>query len=105
MSVTASDFVWMNGKLVPTPQATVPLLNTGLHYGIAIFEGIRAYKTDRGRAVFRLRDHLERFEDSARIFGFKDVPYTVDQLVAATLETIRANQWDECYIRPLMWLG
>ncbi len=106
MSVTASDFVWMNGTLVPTAQATVPFLNTGLHYGIAIFEGIRAYKTDTGPgAVFRLRDHMVRFDDSARIFGFKEIPYGVDELIAATLETIRANKWDECYIRPVMYMG
>jgi branched-chain amino acid aminotransferase len=100
-----SDFVWMNGALVKTADAKVPFLNTGLHYGIAIFEGIRAYATDRGPAVFRLRDHLRRFEDSARILGFQDVPYSVDQLMKATAETIRANRFDECYIRPLLYLG
>ena len=100
-----SQFVWMDGALVATDKATVPFLTAGFHYGIAVFEGIRAYATPRGPAVFRLRDHLRRFEDSARILGFLDLPYSIDDLARATRDTVRANGYDECYIRPLIWLG
>jgi branched-chain amino acid aminotransferase len=100
-----SHFIWINGTLVPTPQATVPILNVGLHYGIGVFEGIRAYDTPKGPAVFRLRDHTVRLLGSAKILGFRDVPYSLDDLIAATLETIRANGFGECYIRPLIHLA
>jgi branched-chain amino acid aminotransferase len=100
-----SHFIWMNGTLVRTEAATIPFLTVGLHYGIGVFEGIRAYSTPRGPAVFRLRDHLRRFEESARILGFRDVPYSVDELADAVGLTIRANGLDECYIRPLLYLA
>jgi branched-chain amino acid aminotransferase len=100
-----SRYVWMNGTLVESAKATVPFLTAGFHYGIAVFEGIRAYSTDRGPAVFRLREHLRRFEASAKILGFRELPYSVDELTEATAETIRASGYDECYIRPMVWLG
>ena len=100
-----SQFVWMNGTLVDTASAKIPFLTAGFHYGVAVFEGIRAYATDRGPAVFRLRDHMRRFDASARILGFKDLPYGVDELSEAVGETIRANGFDECYIRPLLYLA
>src|SRR5262245_58506577 len=100
-----SRFVWMNGTLVESAKATVPFLTAGFHYGIAVFEGIRAYSTDRGPAVFRLRDHLRRFEASAKILGFRELPYSVDELIDATAETVRASAYAECYIRPMVWLG
>ena len=100
-----SHYIWMNGALVETAKATVPFLNTGLHYGLAAFEGIRAYATASGPAVFRLHDHLLRFEGSARILGFREVPYTIDELTEATAQTVRANGFDECYIRPLIYMG
>jgi branched-chain amino acid aminotransferase len=105
MSEMANLKVWMNGEVVPGERATIPFLTAGFHYGIAIFEGIRAYRTDRGGAVFRLRDHLVRFEESARILGFRELPYTIDELTAATGDVMRANGFDECYIRPLIWLA
>lgn len=100
-----SHFIWMNGKMVKAAEATIPFLTSGFHYGIGVFEGIRAYSTSRGPAVFRLQDHLRRMDGSCRILGFRDLPYTMDELAAATCETIRANGFDECYIRPLIWLG
>ncbi len=100
-----SRFTWMNGQMVPTDQATIPFLTAGFHYGIAVFEGIRAYQTDQGVAVFRLREHLVRFAHSCRILGFLSLPYSVDDLIAATAETVRANGYGDCYIRPLVWLA
>jgi branched-chain amino acid aminotransferase len=100
-----SHYIWMNGTLVETRHATVPFLTAGFHYGIGVFEGIRAYATARGPAVFRLRDHLKRMEASCRILGFRELPYTLDELAEATRQTIRANGFDECYIRPLVWLA
>ena len=96
--------VWMNGTLVERERATVPFLTAGFHYGIGVFEGIRAYSTPRGPAVFRLHDHLRRLHGSCHILGFRSLPYTVDELAAATCETIRANGFDECYIRPFVHL-
>jgi branched-chain amino acid aminotransferase len=99
-----SDFIWMDGELVPYDQATVHFITPTLHYGMGVFEGIRCYETRKGPAVFRLREHLERFLDSIHILGIRDFPYTVDQLRQATHQTIRANGLSECYIRPLMYL-
>ena len=100
-----SHHIWMNGKMVKTADATVPFLTAGFHYGIGVFEGIRAYATSRGPAVFRLHDHLRRFEGSCHILGFRDLPYSTEELAAATCETIRVNGFDECYIRPFVWLA
>lgn len=99
-----SKFVWSDGKLVEFEKATVHMLTAALHYGAAVFEGIRAYKTDKGPAVFRLQEHSERLLKSAEIFGFRDLPYTVDDVSKAIKETVRANGFDECYIRPLLYL-
>ncbi len=95
----------MNGTMMETESATVPLLTAGFHYGIGVFEGIRAYKTGKGPAVFRLRDHMVRFEQSARILGFKGLPYSIDQMVDVVAETVRKNAYDDCYIRPIAWLA
>ncbi len=100
-----SHFTWMNGTVVRTSEATVPFLTAGFHYGVGVFEGIRAYATPRGPAVFRLRDHLERLRGSCHILGFRELPWTTDQLIAATVETVRANGFDECYIRPFVYLA
>lgn len=100
-----SHMVWMDGELVPYDQATVHMLTPTLHYGVGVFEGIRCYRTPKGPAVFRLREHLERFLDSIHILGVRDFRYTVEQLRQAVHQTIRANQFSECYIRPLMYLA
>jgi len=100
-----SKFIWMDGEMVPFEKATIHVLTPALHYGAAVFEGIRAYDTANGPAVFRLRDHAERLVDSALIFGFRDIPYTVDQIVAAVKDTVRVNGFKDCYIRPIMYLN
>lgn len=100
-----SKFIWSDGKLVEYEKATVHMLTPAMHYGAAVFEGIRAYKTDKGSAVFRLREHAERLLKSAEIFGFRNLPYTVDEVVNGAKETVRANGFDECYVRPLLYLS
>ncbi len=99
-----SKFIWSDGKLVEFEKATVHMLTAALHYGAAVFEGIRAYKTDKGPAVFRLQEHSERLLKSAQIFGFRDLPYTTNDVSKAIKETVKANGFDECYIRPLLYL-
>ncbi len=105
-STTALDagLIYFNGDLVPQEQATVSVLTHALHYGTSVFEGIRAYATDRGAAVFRLTDHSRRLLQSAHILGMRPT-VTVEQVDAAIVETIRANQRPACYIRPLLWYG
>ncbi|HAV76345.1 MAG TPA: branched chain amino acid aminotransferase [Anaerolineae bacterium] len=99
-----SKFIWKNGELVEFEKATVHMLTAALHYGAAVFEGIRAYKTDKGPAVFRLREHSERLIKSAEIFGFRELPFTAEQISTGIKDTVRANGFDECYIRPLLYL-
>ncbi len=99
-----SKYIWKDGELVEFEQATVHMLTAALHYGAAVFEGIRAYKTDKGPAVFRLREHAARLLESAEVFGFRELPYTVDTVAQAIKETVRANGFEECYIRPLLYL-
>ncbi len=100
-----SRYIWMNGTMVPTADANVPFLTAGFHYGVGVFEGIRAYETPRGPAVFRLREHLERLHGSCHILGFARLPYSTDDLIAAVVETVRANGFDEGYIRPFVYLA
>jgi branched-chain amino acid aminotransferase len=99
-----SKFIWMNGQMVPFEKATLHFLTPALHYGAAVFEGIRAYNTAKGPAVFRLREHTERLFDSARVFGFRELPWTVDEICGAIKDTLRANDLRDCYIRPLLYL-
>lgn len=96
--------IWMDGALVDWDDARIHVLSHGLHYGSGVFEGIRAYPTDRGPAVFRLTDHIRRLHQSAHLLMMK-VPFTVQELVDATKETIRANDVESCYIRPIVYLG
>jgi branched-chain amino acid aminotransferase len=96
--------IWMNGKLVDAAHATVPFLTPGFHYGIGVFEGIRCYATGDGPAVFRLEEHLQRLIESAACLGFRSLPYSLEELTEAVDETILRNGYDECYIRPLVWL-
>lgn len=97
--------VWLNGRLVPAAEATLPFLTPGLHYGIAVFEGIRAYATPRGPAIFRLDDHMRRLVESAHVLGFRELPYTADDLCEAARAVVRASALDACYIRPLIYLA
>jgi branched-chain amino acid aminotransferase len=102
---TESKYVWMDGELVESEKATVHFLTPALHYGAAVFEGIRAYSTDKGPAVFRLKEHAERLVDSAHVFGFRDLPWTAEQVALAVKETVKANDFSSCYIRPLIYWG
>jgi len=104
MPLEKSEKIWMDGELVDWDDARIHILTHTLHYGCGVFEGIRAYATAQGPAVFRLTDHLTRLFDSARIFMI-DVPFSLEQLVAATKETVRVNELDSCYIRPIVYLG
>jgi len=96
--------IWMNGKLVDFADAKISVFTHALHYGSGVFEGERCYKTQRGPAVFRLDDHLDRLMWSAKIYRMV-IPYTIDELREATLEVIRANGFEACYIRPLVYRG
>jgi branched-chain amino acid aminotransferase len=100
-----SKYVWLNGTLVESDRATVSFLTAGLHYGIAVFEGIRCYETPDGPAVFRLTDHLDRLLASAKVLGFREAPFTARELSDAVRETVRANGFESCYIRPLIYLA
>jgi branched-chain amino acid aminotransferase len=102
--VEKSELIWMNGEFVAWEEANVHVLSHGLHYGTGVFEGIRCYATDRGPAVFRHRDHLERLAKSAALY-YLDLPYSPEQLREATGELIRRNGLDSCYIRPLAFRG
>lgn len=104
MPITPTKFVWMDGKLVPWDEAKIHVLTHTLHYGSGVFEGIRAYETKQGAAVFRLSDHIERLFRSAKIYMI-DVPFTPESIVEATKETIRANELRSCYIRPIVYHG
>jgi branched-chain amino acid aminotransferase len=96
--------IWMNGELVDWADAKVHVGTHGLHYGSGVFEGIRAYETDRGSAVFRLSDHLQRLQNSAKLL-YMELPYSVADLKAACNELIGANGLAECYLRPIAYYG
>jgi branched-chain amino acid aminotransferase len=102
--VEKSEWIWMNGELVPWDDAKVHVLTHGLHYGTGVFEGVRAYETDRGPAIFRHREHLERLKKSAELY-YLELPYSLDTVREATHEVIRRNGLDSCYIRPIAFRG
>jgi len=104
MPIPEVEKIWMDGELVDWKDATIHLLSHSLHYGSGVFEGIRAYETPRGAAVFRLADHLDRLERSGSIYHMK-LPYTLDELIEATKVVIRANGLKSCYIRPIAFRG
>jgi branched-chain amino acid aminotransferase len=97
-------FIWFNGKLVDWRDANIHVLTHSLHYGMAVFEGVRAYKTDQGPAIFRLDEHTKRWFNSAKIFQM-EMPYSQQELIAAQLEVVKANKLESCYLRPLAWIG
>jgi len=99
-----AEKIWMDGKLVNWNDATVHVLTHALHYGSGVFEGIRAYKTEQGTAVFRLKDHVDRLFNSAKILRM-DIPYNKEEITKAIKETIKVNKLDSCYIRPLVYRG
>jgi len=97
-------YIWMEGELRPSSEGVVPFVSAGLQYGFSVFEGIRCYATDRGPAVFRLEEHVDRLLDSALVVGFRDLPYTKAQIIEAIHQVIAANGFSACYIRPLIFL-
>jgi branched-chain amino acid aminotransferase len=104
MSSTQSgpgSLIWRDGRLVPYADATLHVMSHVVHYGSAVFEGIRCYHTPRGAAAFRLGDHMRRLADSCRIYGIP-LRYSVDELCEAALRTVAANELDACYLRPLV---
>jgi branched-chain amino acid aminotransferase len=100
----ATEKIWMNGTFVKWDDAKVHILTHSMHYGTAVFEGIRCYKAEAGSAVFRLQEHVNRLFESAHICQM-DMPFTREAVVEAILETIRVNKIDACYIRPLAFLS
>jgi branched-chain amino acid aminotransferase len=104
MAFPASEKIWMNGSLVPWDEAKIHIGSHVIHYASAVFEGLRCYSTPEGSAVFRLDAHTERLYDSARIYRM-DVPYSMEELNQALVETIVANRLDACYIRPIIYRG
>lgn len=104
MAMQPMEFIWFNGKLVPWNEARIHVMAHVVHYGSSFFEGIRCYETPRGPAIFRLTPHIRRLIDSARIYR-TEAPYTLEQLVAAVKETVRANRLRAGYIRPVVYRG
>ena len=105
MSMADRDgFIWYDGKLVPWRDATTHVLTHSLHYGLAVFEGVRAYKTVDGTAIFRLAEHTQRLFNSGRIY-LMEIPYEKEQLMAAQREVVRANKLEACYLRPIAFYG
>lgn len=102
--ISKTEKIWFDGKFVDWDDAKIHVLTHSLHYGLAIFEGIRCYETDKGPAVFRLKDHVERFFKSAHIFTLK-IPFTEEEIYNAILETVRVNKMKSCYIRPIAFVG
>jgi branched-chain amino acid aminotransferase len=102
--VDQADLIWHNGELVAWEDAKVHVLTHGLHYGTGVFEGVRAYETPRGPAIFRHQDHLDRLFKSAELY-YMPIPFTLEELRAATHELIAANHLRECYIRPIAFRG
>ncbi len=104
MPITKSEKIWMDGELVDWDDAKIHILTHTLHYGCGVFEGIRAYETSQGPAVFRLTAHIERLYNSAQILMI-DIPYRPEELIEATRETVRVNGLASCYVRPIAYLG
>ncbi len=100
----SAELIWMNGEFVPWEDAKVHVLTHGLHYGTAVFEGIRAYETEAGTGIFRHQEHLERLRRSAQLY-YMDLPYGVDRLREVTHELIVRNGLKSCYIRPIVFRG
>jgi branched-chain amino acid aminotransferase len=104
MAFSETGKAWMNGRLVDWKDATIHVASHVIHYGSGVFEGIRSYDSKKGPNVFRLPEHMRRLIDSCRVYRM-DLPYTLEQLSDAVLETIRANNFKSCYIRPLIYRG
>ncbi|GAA4321287.1 branched-chain amino acid transaminase [Pigmentiphaga soli] len=105
MSMADRDgFIWYDGKLVPWREANTHVLTHSLHYGLAVFEGVRAYKTHLGTSIFRLKEHTDRLFNSAHIYQMP-IPYSREQVMEAQKEVVRANKLESCYLRPIAFYG
>lgn len=104
MPLPKAEKIWMNGKLVDWDEAKIHVLSHVIHYGTSWFEGIRCYNTKKGSAIFRLREHLERLYDSVKIYR-AEIPYTIEELIRAVIDTIKVNKLKACYIRPIVFRG
>ncbi len=104
MPITPTEQIWMNGQMVAWDDARIHILTHSLHYGMGVFEGVRAYETADGPAVFRLTPHMERLHQSAQIMMMA-LPYSVEELVDATKQVVRASGLPSCYIRPIAYFG
>ncbi len=104
MAKVNADLIWFNGKLIPWKDATVHVMSHALHYGSSVFEGIRAYDTPNGTCIFRLRDHIERLFDSAKIYRM-NIPFTVEEVIQACKYSVKENNLTTGYLRPLAFLG
>ncbi len=104
MPIPEVEYIWMNGRLVQWHEAKVHVLTHALHYGSGVFEGIRCYRAEQGPAVFRHREHMQRMHRSAKLYHMQ-IPYSVDELMQAVREVIKANRLEECYIRPIAFRG
>lgn len=104
MPINEAKYIWMDGKLVPWKEANIHILSHVVHYGTGVFEGLRCYKTKKGPAAFRLKEHTERLFNSAKIYRM-EIPYTQEEINKAVIETIKANELEECYIRPIIYRG
>ena len=104
MPIEKSSVIWMDGRMVPWDEANIHVLTHGLHYGSGVFEGIRAYKTPSGPAVFRLKEHVDRLYASAHIFMI-DIPFPKETIAEAIRAVVRENALEECYIRPIVFMG
>ncbi|HXK04857.1 MAG TPA: branched-chain amino acid transaminase [Verrucomicrobiae bacterium] len=103
--LTPTEKIWHNGRFIPWQDATVHVLSHVIHYGSSVFEGIRCYSTPAGPAIFRLREHVRRMMDSAKIYRMDNLGYTAEQIADAMLELVRVNKMDACYLRPIMFRG
>ncbi|MCF7488573.1 branched-chain amino acid transaminase [Vibrio sp. A2-1] len=104
MTAKTADYIWFNGEMVPWAEANVHVLTHAMHYGTSVFEGVRCYNTPKGPVIFRHPEHARRLKDSAKIYRFP-IPFTEEEIMEATRETLRQNKLQSAYIRPLGFVG
>lgn len=104
MALDETEKIWFNGELIDWKDAQIHVLSHVVHYGSSVFEGLRCYDTENGPAVFRLKDHMKRLKDSAKVYRM-DIPYTIEQLCEGVKDTININKIKSCYIRPIAFRG
>src|SRR5260370_22641650 len=100
-----TEKIWHNGRFIPWGDAAIHFLSHVVSYGSSVFEGIRCYSTPAGPAIFRLREHIRRMVDSAKIYRMKNLGYSAEQLAEAMLELVRVNRMEACYLRPIVLRG